>query len=203
MRNNCIIEWLPQNSSHPQTHWRVVWVWRHSYFQAKEWILRDWGRWGSGSLRPQWKTRKVRKESKFASSDSQNYNGAHLWHFSLQVLLQRGVLRLSAAGDHRHVGAGRPQEEAERPADTAEPRDPERRAHHQLSVSLTDQDLHSHSFLLIRRLISDQCSGCMTHVLLLFVESVGSSLNTGLRSVFICYQRLITGSWAVDNLSQY
>lgn len=42
-------------------------------------------------------------------------------------------MRLSATGDHRHVGSGRPQEEAERPADTAEPRDPERRAHYQLS----------------------------------------------------------------------
>lgn len=42
-------------------------------------------------------------------------------------------MRLSATGDHRHVSAGCPQEEAERPADSAEPRDPERRAHHQLS----------------------------------------------------------------------
>ncbi len=33
--------------------------------------------------------------------------------YPAQVLLQRGVLWLSAAGDHRHVSAGCPQEEAE------------------------------------------------------------------------------------------
>lgn len=59
--------------------------------------------------------------------------------FPAQVLLQRGVVRLSATGDHRHVGTGRPQEEAQRPADSAEPRDPERRAHHQLRAAFTLQ----------------------------------------------------------------
>lgn len=42
---------------------------------------------------------------------------------------------LSATGDHRHVGAGGSQEEAERPADSAEPRDPERRSHDQLRAT--------------------------------------------------------------------
>lgn len=53
-----------------------------------------------------------------------------------QVLLQRGVMWFSATRDHRHVSVGRPKEEAERPADPAEPRDPKRCAYHQLSHSL-------------------------------------------------------------------
>lgn len=47
-----------------------------------------------------------------------------------QVLLQRRVVRFSAARDDRDVRARRAQEETERPADTAEPRDPERRPHY-------------------------------------------------------------------------
>lgn len=42
-----------------------------------------------------------------------------------QVLLQRRVVRVTAARDDRDVRARRAQEETERPADTAEPRDPE------------------------------------------------------------------------------
>lgn len=43
-------------------------------------------------------------------------------------------MRLPTAREHRHVGTGRPQKKAEWPADSTEPWDPERCAHHQLRV---------------------------------------------------------------------
>lgn len=54
----------------------------------------------------------------------------------VQVLLQRGVVRLTATRDYRHVCIGRAEEEAERPADPTESRDSKRCAHHQLSLHL-------------------------------------------------------------------
>lgn len=52
-----------------------------------------------------------------------------------QVLLQRGVLWLSAPRNHRPLRPLWTEEEAERFADPVKPRDPERRPHHKLAAA--------------------------------------------------------------------